>query len=104
MDLAFIGVAAAVNLDNGIVTGVRIGLAAVAPTPIRATGAENLLRGNELTAELLEQAGEAAAAAVQPDIRFTMLRRTSQRNGRCAHEASLYKRLLQGHKPKYLFT
>ena len=66
MDLAFIGVAAAVNLDNGIVTDVRIGLAAVAPTPIRATEAENLLRGNELTAELLEQAGEAAAAASSP--------------------------------------
>ena len=66
MDLAFIGVAAAVNLDNGIVTDVRIGLAAVAPTPIRATAAENLLRGNELTAELLEQAGEAAAAAASP--------------------------------------
>ena len=66
MDLAFIGVAVAVNLDNGIVTDVRIGLAAVAPTPIRATEVENLLRGNELTAELLEQAGEAAAAASSP--------------------------------------
>lgn len=66
MDLAFIGVAAAVNLDNGTITEARIGLAAVAPTPIRATAAENLLRGNELTAELLEQAGEAAAAASSP--------------------------------------
>ena len=66
MDLAFIGVAAAINLDNGTITDARIGLAAVAPTPIRATEAENLLRGNELTAELLEQAGEAAAAAASP--------------------------------------
>ena len=66
MDLAFIGVAAAVNLDNGTITDARIGLAAVAPTPIRATEAENLLRGNELTAELLQQAGEAAAAAASP--------------------------------------
>ena len=66
MDLAFIGVAAAVNLDNGTITDARIGLAAVAPTPIRATEAEDLLRGNELTAELLEQAGEAAAAASSP--------------------------------------
>ena len=66
MDLAFIGVAAAVNLDNGTITDARIGLAAVAPTPIRATEAENLLRGNELTAELLEQVGEAAAAASSP--------------------------------------
>ncbi len=66
MDLAFIGVAAAVNLDNATITDARIGLAAVAPTPIRATEAENLLKGNEPTAELLEQVGEAAAAASSP--------------------------------------
>ena len=66
MDLAFIGVAAAVNLDNGTITNARIGLAAVAPTPIRSTEAEDLLKGNEPTAELLEQAGEAAAAGCSP--------------------------------------
>ena len=66
MDLAFIGVAASVNLDNGVITDARIGLAAVAPTPIRATEAEDLLKGNALTAELLTQAGEAAAAAASP--------------------------------------
>ena len=66
MDLAFIGVAAAINLDNGTITDARIGLAAVAPTPIRATEAENLLKGNEPTAELLAQAGEAAAAVSSP--------------------------------------
>ena len=66
MDLAFIGVAAAINLDNGTITDARIGLAAVAPTPIRATEAENLLNGNVPTAELLEQVGEAAAAAASP--------------------------------------
>ena len=66
MDLAFIGVATAVNLDNGTITDARIGLAAVAPTPIRATAAENLLRGNAPTPELLEQAGEAAAAGCSP--------------------------------------
>ena len=66
MDLAFIGVAAAINLDNGTITNSRIGLAAVAPTPIRATAAENLLNGNAPTAELVEQAGAAAAAASSP--------------------------------------
>ena len=66
MDLAFIGVAAAINVDNGTITDARIGLAAVAPTPIRATEAENLLKGNAPTPELLEQAGEAAAAASSP--------------------------------------
>lgn len=66
MDLAFIGVAAAINMDNGTITDARIGLAAVAPTPIRATEAENLLKGNAPTPELLEQAGEAAAAGCSP--------------------------------------
>ena len=66
MDLAFIGVAAAINIDNGTITDARIGLAAVAPTPIRATEAEDLLKGNALTPELLEQVGEAAAAASSP--------------------------------------
>lgn len=66
MDLAFIGVASAVNMDNGTITDARIGLAAVAPTPIRATEAENLLKGKEITSELLEQAAAAAAAATSP--------------------------------------
>ena len=66
MDLAFIGVAAAINMDNGTIADARIGLAAVAPTPIRATEAEELLKGNAPTPELLEQAGEAAAAASSP--------------------------------------
>ena len=66
MDLAFIGVAAAINMDNGTITDARIGLAAVAPTPIRAPEAENLLKGNAPTPELFEQAGEAAAAGCSP--------------------------------------
>lgn len=66
MDLAFIGVAAAVDMDDSTITGARIGLAAVAPTPIRAPEAEALLAGNSLTDALLAEAGEAAAAACSP--------------------------------------
>ncbi len=66
MDLAFIGVAAAVDMDNDTITDARIGLAAVAPTPIRATEAEELLKGKSLTDALLAQAGAAAAAASSP--------------------------------------
>ena len=66
MDLAFIGVAAAVDMDDGAITSARIGLAAVAPTPIRAPEAEELLAGNSLTDTLLAEAGEAAAAACSP--------------------------------------
>ena len=66
MDLAFIGVASAVEVANGTITGARIGLAAVAPTPVRAREAEALLAGKSLTDALLAEAGEAAAAACSP--------------------------------------
>ena len=66
MDLAFIGVAAAVDMADGTITGARIGLAAVAPTPIRAMEAEGLLAGKSLTDTLLAEVGEAAAAACSP--------------------------------------
>ena len=66
MDLAFIGVAAAVDMADGTITGARIGLAAVAPTPIRAMEAEGLLAGKSLTDAPLAEVGEAAAAACSP--------------------------------------
>jgi len=66
MDIAFVGVAAQVSRDNGTLTDVRIALGAVAPTPVRATAAEEVLRGRTLTEELLEQAGQAALAAASP--------------------------------------
>ncbi len=66
MDLAFVGVASSAKSDNGTVSDVKIGLAAVAPTPLRATEAEAIINGNALTAELLEQAATAASAQSSP--------------------------------------
>ncbi len=66
MDLAFVGVAASVQLKNGTVADAKIGLAAVAPKPIRATNAEAILRGNALTEAILEQAASAASAQSSP--------------------------------------
>lgn len=66
MDLAFVGVASSATANNGTVSDVKIGLAAVAPTPLRATDAEAIVNGNALTAELLEQAATAAAAQSSP--------------------------------------
>lgn len=66
MDLAFIGVAASLELAHGVVADVKIGLAAVAPTPIRATDAENILKGNSLSESILEQAASAAAEQSSP--------------------------------------
>jgi carbon-monoxide dehydrogenase medium subunit len=66
MDLAFVGVASSAKSDNGTVADVKIGLAAVAPTPIRATNAEAIINGNSLTAALLEQAATASSAQSSP--------------------------------------
>ena len=66
MDLAFIGVAASLQLTSGVVEDVKIGLAAVAPTPIRATDAEDILKGNPLTEAILNEAASAASAQASP--------------------------------------
>ena len=72
MDIGIASVAASVTLDeDGRCESSRVALGAVSPVPMRATAAEELLRGETLTAALAERAGELAADAAQPisDIR-----------------------------------
>ncbi len=67
MDIAFVGVAAAITLDDaGRVTRARIALGAVAPTPVRAVNAEQALIGQRLDEELIRQVGELAAGDASP--------------------------------------
>ena len=68
MDIAVAGVAALVTFArrNGICSDVRIALAAVAPTPIRARRAEGLLKGRKLTQSLIEEAATAASEEARP--------------------------------------
>ena len=73
MDIAVVGVAAAVELDESgeNFVSARVALGAVAPVPVRAKAAEALLQGRTLSKELAEQAGEQAAWECTPisDIR-----------------------------------
>ncbi len=71
MELATVGVAISLTLDGNHCREVRIVLAAVAPTPIRATDAEDLLQGSELIEEILEKAALAARDQCRPisDVR-----------------------------------
>jgi len=73
MDIAVTGVAVALRLAprGPVCADIAIALGAVAPTPVRAHAAEDLLRGQELSPDLIEQAADAAAAAAQPigDVR-----------------------------------
>jgi CO/xanthine dehydrogenase FAD-binding subunit len=74
LDLALVGVAAFVTLDSsGVCTFARVALGAVAPTPIRATAAEQLLQGNVLTEDLAARVGRVSGTVCRPitDVRAT---------------------------------
>ncbi|MBQ11257.1 MAG: dehydrogenase [Planctomyces sp.] len=79
MDIATVGAASVVTLqDRGSVCReVRIALGAVAPTPIRAYAAEDLLRGQSITPELIVRVAQEAESRVNPidDIRGTAVHR-----------------------------
>jgi len=68
MDIAMVGVAVLITPDAGKnnIQDARIGLGAVAPTPLRATKTEALLRGKPLTAALLTEAAACAASESSP--------------------------------------
>jgi CO/xanthine dehydrogenase FAD-binding subunit len=66
LDIAVVGVASQLTLAKGVCTKARIALAAVAPTPVRATGAERLLEGHPVTPDLIERAARAAVEAARP--------------------------------------
>lgn len=70
MDIAFVGVAATVDLEpgDGTVREARIALGAVAPTPIRVPRAEATLRGQRLTDATIDEAGREAGEAARPIV------------------------------------
>jgi carbon-monoxide dehydrogenase medium subunit len=66
MDLAIVGVAASVRAEKGVIEDIRIGLGAVAPTPIRARMAEETLKGREATDEAIEETAQRAMEESKP--------------------------------------
>jgi CO/xanthine dehydrogenase FAD-binding subunit len=66
MDLAITGVAVIVGMDNGIFKDVRIGLGAVAPTPIRAIRSEQRLHGERINDQVIEESAKLAATESKP--------------------------------------
>lgn len=67
-DYATVSAAAVLTLDKSkkTVSDVRIALGSVGTTPIRATAAEAVLRGQPVKAEAFAEAGEKAKEAVDP--------------------------------------
>jgi len=60
------GAAVMVSLDDGLCKDAKIALSAVAPVPMRALEAEEILKGKPLDDKLIEQAAQAAAAEADP--------------------------------------
>lgn len=71
MDLAIVGVAAIITIEDGICTDARIAIGAAATTPVRAPKAEEALVGKKLTDEVIETAAQLAMDSCNPisDIR-----------------------------------
>lgn len=71
MDIAIVGVAAAVVLSEGVCASARIVLGAVAPTPLRVREAEAALIGRPLEERGIAEAARLAAQAARPidDVR-----------------------------------
>jgi hypothetical protein len=66
MDLAVVGVAASGVCKNGFCEDIRIALGAVAPTPIRVSGAESILKGQIISSELIDEAARSAMNECNP--------------------------------------
>lgn len=71
MDLAIVGVAAWVKMDGNVVKDVRIAMAGVATTILRARKAEEFLIGKEIDDDILNEAGILAMRECRPidDVR-----------------------------------
>ena len=66
LDIAVVGVASQLTLADGVCAKARISLAAVAPTPVRATAAEEALVGQPVTPAQIERAATLAVEAARP--------------------------------------
>lgn len=71
IDIAIVGVAVIVRLNSSKIIDAKIALGAVAPTPIRARKAEEIMKGNIIEDGLIERAAQVAAEEAEPisDIR-----------------------------------
>ncbi|HVF80031.1 MAG TPA: xanthine dehydrogenase family protein subunit M [Solirubrobacteraceae bacterium] len=65
-DWAMVGVSALVKANGGVCEDVRIGLTHMASTPLRASAAEDALRGKPLNEENIAAAAELAAEGTSP--------------------------------------
>ncbi|MCU0594269.1 MAG: hypothetical protein MUC98_02240 [Desulfobacterota bacterium] len=73
-DISKVTCAVAVEREGDRCLSCRIALGAVAPVPMRAKAAENLIRGTEVDEGVIEKAGLQVAQEIRPidDVRSTV--------------------------------
>ena len=71
LDCTAVGAAAMVAVSGTACKDIRLFVGACGPTPLRATRAEAILRGKEITDEAIDQAGEISLSEARPitDVR-----------------------------------
>jgi aerobic carbon-monoxide dehydrogenase medium subunit len=65
-DFAIVGLAASLTLADGAISDARLAFAGLADVPVRAAEAEDLLVGQEPSAELFEEAARRATEGIDP--------------------------------------
>ena len=80
VDETLVGVAVLMSPDSasGLCKDIKIGLCSVAPTPMRAKRAEEMLRGKKIEDKLIEQAAQVAAEEARPRSRADYRRRMTR--------------------------
>ena len=66
VDFAIVSVASVITMEGGICSDVRIALGAVAPAPVRAQKAEEVIRGRSIDQKVATEAAEQAVAGAKP--------------------------------------
>ena len=65
-DFALGSVASAAKVSGGVIEDIRVVVNGMAPTPVRLTAVEDAVRGQQVTDQTAEQAGQLAIQGVRP--------------------------------------
>jgi len=65
-DFALGSVASAAKITGGVIEDIRVVVNGMAPTPLRLTAVEDAVRGQQVTDQTAEQAGQIAIRGVKP--------------------------------------
>jgi aerobic carbon-monoxide dehydrogenase medium subunit len=65
-DFAIVGLAASLTFSDGVISDARLAFAGISDVPVRAAGAEDLLRGEIPSSELFDEAARRATEDIDP--------------------------------------